>query len=59
MDNKLKSMFEYQRFSQNSRLSKIIADTESKYGTAISDEDLDFVAAAGDFDIDENDKENK
>lgn len=59
MENKLKNMFEYQRFSQNSRLSKLIADTEAKYATALSDDDLDFVAAAGEFDIDEENKDNK
>lgn len=59
MENKLKNMFEYQRFSQNSRLSKIIADTEAKYASALSDDDLDFVAAAGESDIDEETKNKK
>lgn len=59
MENKLKSMFEFQRFNQNSRLAKMIEDTEAKYGTALSDEDLDFVAAAGEFDIDEENSDKK
>ncbi len=57
MDNKLRSIFEYQRFSENSRLAKIISDTESKYSSAISDEYLDFVSAAGEFEIEQNKEE--
>lgn len=51
MENKLKSAFEFQRFSPNSRLSKLIAETEAKYGAEISDDDLDFVNAAGEIDF--------
>ena len=47
MDKKLKSMFEFQRFQNNPRLAKIIAETEQRYAGEISDEDLDLVAAAG------------
>lgn len=47
MENKLKNMFEYQRFQNNPRLAKIIADTESRYGEALSDDDLFSVNAAG------------
>lgn len=47
MDKKLKSMFEFQRFQNNPRLAKIIAETEQRYAGEVSDEDLDFVAAAG------------
>ena len=54
MENKLKNMFEYQRFSGNSRLAKIIAESEARCAEALSDDDLDFVAAAGEFDIDED-----
>lgn len=42
----LKLTFDYQRFSPNSRLSAMIEDVESRY-TELSDEDLFFVAAAG------------
>lgn len=42
----LKLTFDYQRFSPNSRLSAMIEDVESRY-TELSDEDLLFVAAAG------------
>ncbi len=48
-DNKILSrLFDLQRFSQNSHLAKIIRDTESRYGAALSDDDLTFVNAAGD-----------
>ena len=46
MINKIKYTLDYQKFSPNSRLSKMIADTERRY-TALSDEDLFFVSAAG------------
>lgn len=48
MENKLKSMFEFQKFAGNSRLSKLIAETESRYGAELSDDDLGLVNAAGD-----------
>ena len=51
MINKIKNTFEYQRFSPNSRLSKMIGDVEKRYGEQrsmeLDDEDLFFVAAAG------------
>lgn len=57
MDKKLKSMFEFQRFQNNPRLAKMIQETEQRYAGELSDEDLDFVAAAGEFTSD--DEENK
>ena len=47
MENKLKSLFEYQRFEQNSRLAKLIAETEARQTAELSDEALELVAAAG------------
>lgn len=47
MEKKLASMFEYQRFAQNPRLSKLIAETESRTARALSDDDLWMVNAAG------------
>lgn len=47
MENKLKSLFEYQKFEQNSRLAKLIAETEARQTVELSDEDLELVAAAG------------
>lgn len=49
MENKLKSLFEYQKFEGNSRLAAIIADTESRLGSEISDDDLFMVSAAGEL----------
>lgn len=47
MEKKLASLFEYQRFAQNPRLSKLIAETENKYANEIADDDLWMVNAAG------------
>ena len=46
-ENTLKQLFEYQKFEKNSRLAAMIADTESRYNRALNDDDLFFVAAAG------------
>lgn len=51
MENKLKKMFEYQKFENNPRLAKLIGETEARYGSAIDDDDLFMVNAAGDADI--------
>ena len=51
MENRLRKIFEYQRFANSGRLAEIIEDTEMKYGRAIEDEALETVAAAGDIDI--------
>ena len=49
MENKLRAMFDYQRFEPNNRLSKLIEETESKYMSMnqLSDSDLELVSAAG------------
>jgi hypothetical protein len=46
MIQKIKYTFDYQKFSPNSRLNKMIEDVERRY-TELSDEDLFFVSAAG------------
>ena len=46
MIEKLQYTFDYQKFSPNSRLSEMIEDVQRRY-TALSDEDLLFVSAAG------------
>ena len=46
MINKMKYTLDYQKFSPNSRLSKMIDSVEQRY-TELSDEDLLFVSAAG------------
>lgn len=48
MGDRLRSLFDYQKFEQNNKLGKLIEETESRYGMkALSDDDLEFVAAAG------------
>lgn len=51
MENKLKKLFEYQKFEQNERLAKLIAETEARQAAEISDDDLELVAAAGDIEL--------
>ena len=48
MERKLAQIFEYQKFQKNSRLADLIAETERRYSGAVSDEDLEWVNAAGD-----------
>lgn len=47
MEQMLKRIFDYQRFSPNRRLSAIISEVENHY-RALDDEDLSLVTAAGD-----------
>ena len=49
MENKLIKLFEYQKFEQNERLAKLIAETEARQAAEISDDDLEMVAAAGEI----------
>ena len=53
MENKLRKLFEYQRFENNSRLAKIISETENRYSSELSDDDLEFVSAAGELKTDD------
>ncbi|MCQ2419232.1 MAG: hypothetical protein MJ085_05540 [Clostridia bacterium] len=47
MENKLKKAFDYQKFENNSRLAKLIAETEARYGDELTDDSLELVNAAG------------
>ena len=49
MENKLKKLFEYQKFEKNAKLDALIAQTHSSYGETLSDDDLEMVAAAGEI----------
>ena len=51
MERKLKSLFDYQNFEKNPRLEKLISETENRYARELSDDDLSFVNAAGDFNM--------
>lgn len=44
MENKLKKMFEYQRFAQNKRLDDMLTEAENDLENVLSDEELAFVA---------------
>lgn len=48
MERRLTALFDRQRFTQNPRVARLIAETERRYGGAsLSEEDLDAVWAAG------------
>lgn len=47
----LKELFALQRFSENTRLKRLIEETESRYGCELTDDMLDLVNAAGDPDV--------
>ena len=48
MEKQLSNLFDFQHFERNERLQKLIDETERKYGSALSDELLTMVNAAGD-----------
>ena len=52
MENKLKKLFDYQRFENNAKLEKLIRETETHYAAELSDVDLLLVNAAGEPEID-------
>lgn len=47
MTKKLTALFDYQRFERNERLQALIEDTENRCMNALSDDDLEWVSAAG------------
>ncbi len=49
MEKTLERLFDFQRFSKNTRLADIIADTERRYDNSLSDDDLEKVNAAGEL----------
>lgn len=51
VQGRLFALFDYQRIAENSRLAKMIEDTEARYGAELSDDSLEFVSAAGETDI--------
>lgn len=48
MENKLKALFEFQRFSPNERLAKMIEETEQGV-SQLDDDELSLVSAAGEI----------
>ncbi len=49
MEDKLKLLFDYQRFEKNQSLENLIQETENYYDRELSDEEMKFVAAAGEL----------
>lgn len=47
MEKKLKALFDFQKFENNAKLDKIIRESEERYGTALSDDELELASAAG------------
>lgn len=47
MAGKLTGLFDFQRFQGNGRLQALIEETEGRYLNDLSDEDLEWVSAAG------------
>lgn len=47
MNETLRALFDYHRFSVNSHLEGLIRDTEERYSHVLSDDELDSVNAAG------------
>ena len=44
---KLTALFDYQRFERNKKLQALIDDTERRCLCSLSDDDLEWVSAAG------------
>lgn len=49
MENKLAKLFDYQKFEKNNALEALIAESEGRYARELSDDDLEFVNAAGEM----------
>lgn len=47
-ERQLQRLFDFQCFQINPRLEHMILDVEQRYCSAISDDDLEYVNAAGD-----------
>lgn len=54
MENKLRKLFDYQKFERSPELDALIAQTHARYGEEISEDDLEHVAAAGEPDGEKN-----
>lgn len=49
MENRLKALFDYQKFENNESLNALIMETQARLGTELSDDALSMVSAAGDI----------
>ena len=43
----LKTLFDFQRFANNEKLNALIRDTQSRMPSALTEDELSFVNAAG------------
>lgn len=50
IEQKLKNLFDMQSFVRNSRIEKMAEEANSRYGSELTDDMLDYVAAAGEAD---------
>lgn len=58
-ENKLKRLFDYQRFENDPRLAAMIRETESRYAAfELDDELLGMVNAAGDIELEATKNQN-
>ncbi len=49
MEEKLKRLFDFQKFEKNEKLSALIDETQKRYAEELSEEELSQVSAAGDI----------
>ena len=47
MENRLKLLFDYQKFENNKELNEIIEETQRRLDNELSDDELTLVSAAG------------
>jgi len=47
MEQKLKRLFDYQKFQKNPQLEALLSEAEGRYQGSLSDDDLELVSAAG------------
>lgn len=60
MEGKLKALFDYQKFEENSALQSVIDSVHSRYAVKeLSLDEMEWVAAAGIPETKPEDKENK
>lgn len=50
MEKMIKAIFDLEHFEPNTKLERLIQKTENRYHNEISDDDLEYVCAAGDPD---------
>ncbi len=52
MEDKLRKLFDYQRFEKNEELEKLIMEAENRHARSLSDEEMILVSAAGEVEFD-------